>query len=224
VALAALGLLAAAWVTLRAACCVGREIVRARRERRAHAAFLAVAGSFRPSLGALILDQDEPAVYCLPSGRHRVVISAGAIESLSPEQLRAVLAHERGHLRARHHLMVTVAAGLARAFPYVPLLAGAQAEIPLLAEMAADDSAIQRNDPGDLAAALVILARARSRAAALTAGGTATTARIHRLLAAPPCGWPAKAGKVAAGVAAFMLPAGIAILPLLAAGCGVPGH
>jgi Zn-dependent protease with chaperone function len=71
----------------------------------------------------VILDDDVPAAYCLPCGRHRVVISAGALSRLSPGQLQAVLAHERAHLRAHHHLMLAIASALARAFPAIPLLA-----------------------------------------------------------------------------------------------------
>jgi hypothetical protein len=44
-------------------------------------------------------------------------------------------AHERAHLRGHHHLMLAVAAALARAFPAVPLLARAAAELAVLAEM-----------------------------------------------------------------------------------------
>jgi hypothetical protein len=62
-----------------------------------------------------------------------------------------------------------VVSALARAFPAVPLSARAGEELAVLAEMAADDAAARRHDRGDLAAALVILARAGVRATALTA-------------------------------------------------------
>src|SRR5262245_5865492 len=133
-ALVVMGLLAAASIVLRAAGCVACELARAWHERREHAAILAASGKFDPSVGAVVIDQDAPAVYCLPSGRHRVVVSAPALAALAPGQLHAVLAHEEAHLRARHHLILTVAAALARAFPHVPLLAVARAEIPVLAE------------------------------------------------------------------------------------------
>jgi Zn-dependent protease with chaperone function len=225
-ALVAMGLVAAATIVLRAVVCVAGELARAWHERRKHVAFLAAAGKFDPSLGAVVLDQDSPAVYCLPSGRHRVVVSASALDALAPGQLQAVLAHEQAHLRARHHLILTVIAALARAFPHVPLLALARAEVPVLAEMAADDAATRRHHPDDLAAALVTLARARARATALTAGGTATTARIQRLLAPhPPVRWSASTAKLTAGAMALMLPAAIACLPFLAVACDVSsGH
>ena len=135
------GALLAAAVVLRPAWHLVRGLARARRERRAQAAFLAAAGRPDPALDAVILEDDAPAAYCLPRGRRRVVISAGALSRLSPGQLHAVLAHERAHLRGHHHLMLAVAAALARAFPAIPLLARAAAELAVLAEMAADDAA-----------------------------------------------------------------------------------
>lgn len=197
-AAAVAGLLLAAAIVMQVSRHLARGLARARREHRAHAAFLAAAGRPDQALDAVILDDDPPAAYCLPRGRHRVVITAGTLSRLSPGQLHAVLAHERAHLRGHHHLMLAVAAALARAFPAIPLLARAPADLAVLAEMTADDAATRRHDPADLAAALVTLASAGIRTTALTAGGPAAIARIQRLLAPPrsqgsrsgPSGWP----------------------------------
>ena len=108
-----------------------------------------------------------PAVYCPGPGRDRIVISAGAMAALTEGQIRAVLAHERAHLRCRHHPMLTLTTGLARAFPRVPLLDRARVQVGVLAEMAAD-AAVRGHRGDDLAAALVILAGAGRRPAALT--------------------------------------------------------
>lgn len=216
------GALLAAAVVLRPAWHLARGLARTRRERRAQAAFLAAAGRLDPALDAVILEDDAPAAYCLPRGRRRVVISAGALSRLSPGQLHAVLAHERAHLRGHHHLMLAVAAALARAFPVIPLLARATTELAVLAEMTADDDATRRHDPADLAAALVILATAGSRAIALTAGGPAAVARIQRLLTPPPRpGLAARTARLAAGLAALTIPAAIACLPLVVAACAI---
>jgi hypothetical protein len=219
------GLLLAAAVVLRAGACVASGLASGRRERRGHAAFLEAAGRPNRVLGAVILDDDAPAAYCLPCGRHRIVVSTGALAALGPAHLHAVLAHERAHLRGRHHLTLTVATALARAFPRVPLLAQAGVEATVLAEMAADDAAARRHDAGDLAAALVILAKAGARAGALTAGGPAALARVQRLLTPPPHpGRPARTARLAAGTAALALPAAIACLPLIAVACDVAGR
>lgn len=222
IAFAVAGLMIAATVLVRTAGCLASVLVRARRDRRQHSEFVAAIGRADESLGAVVLDDDTPAAYCMPSGGHRVVVSTGTLEALTPVQLRAVLAHERAHLRSRHHAVRAWAWALARAFPFVPLISEASAQLALLAEMAADDAAARRHDPCDLAAALVILAKARARAQALTAGGPAAVARIHRLLSPPvrPAR-PVRAARVAAGIAALVFPAVIAALPLLLAACAV---
>jgi Zn-dependent protease with chaperone function len=216
------GALLATAVVLWPAWHLARGVPRTRRARCAQAAFLAAAGRPDPALDAVILDDDAPAAYCLPRGRRRVVISAGALSRLSPGQLHAVLAHERAHLRGHHHLMLAIAAALARAFPAIPLLARAATELAVLAEMTADDAATRHHDPADLAAALVTLATAGSRATTLAAGGPAAIARIQRLVTPPPRpGLAARTARLAAGLAVLTIPAAIACLPLAVAACAI---
>jgi hypothetical protein len=120
--------------------------------------------------------------------------------------------------------MLAWASALGRAFPMVPLLAQAGPQLAVLAEMAADDAAARRHPPGDLASALVTLARAHARApvhdGALTAGGPAAIARVQRLLTPPP---PGRAVWLAA-VLALIPPALIGLLLLGVAACGVTPH
>jgi hypothetical protein len=221
-AVAAAGLVLAAAVVLRAGACVAGALRSGRHDRREHAAFLRAAGRPDHVLGAVVLDDDVPAAYCLPGGGQRIVVSAGALAVLAPGQLQAVLAHERAHLRARHSAMLAAASALGCAFPRVPLLAQAGAQLAVLAEMAADDAAARRHDRGDLAEALVILARARARTGALAAGGPAALARIQRLLAPPPRpGRTVRTACLAAGTAALIIPAAIACLPLIAVVCDI---
>ena len=63
-----------------------------------------------------LIDDEHPAVYCLP-GRRRIVMTTGALRCLDARQLEAVLAHERAHLSGRHHLVLTFANALKDAFP-----------------------------------------------------------------------------------------------------------
>jgi Zn-dependent protease with chaperone function len=216
------GLLLADAVVLRACWCLASELARSRRDGREHANLVAATGRPCPELGVVVLDHDAPAAYCMPSGRYRLVVSAGALAALGTDQLQAVLAHERAHLRYRHHLMLAVAAALARAFPRVPLFAQAGAELGVLAEMAADDAAARRHNPDHLAEALVILARSGARPAALAAGGPVAIARIQRLLA-PPQRRQARLARLAA-TAGLLLPAAIACLPLIIAACEATAH
>lgn len=220
-AIAIAGLLVAAGVVLRAAGCVAGELLRGRRSRREHALLVAAAGRPGHEPGVAILDYRAAAVYCLPGGRHQIVISAGALAALTPEQLRAVLAHERAHLRRRHHLILALSAGLARAFPRVPLLGQARPQLAALAEMAADDAAARCHDRDDLAAALVILARARAQPAALAASGPEAIARLQRILDPGP---PRTGLARLAAVAGLIPPVVIACLPLLLAACDVTSH
>jgi bla regulator protein blaR1 len=96
------------------------------------------------------------------------------------------------------------------------------AELAVLAEMTADDAAARCHDPADLAAALVTLASAGISTTALTAGGPAAITRIQRLLAPPaPPGLPVRAGRLAAGLAALMIPVVITSIPLAIAACDI---
>lgn len=219
--IAVAGVLLAASIVLRAAGCAARELHNSRRSRRGHAALVAATGRPGPEPDVAILDHDAPGVYCLPCGRHRIVISAGALAALTPEQLSAVLAHERAHLHGRHHLIVALAAALARAFPRVPLLAQARPQLAVLAEMAADDTAVRQHRGDDLAAALVALARAGAEPATLAASGPEAIARLQRILAPPqPPAGPARL----AAIAGLIPSAAIACLPLILTACDVTSH
>jgi Zn-dependent protease with chaperone function len=219
--IAVAGLALAAAVVLRAGWCLAGQVRSQSRGSRDHAALIAAAGRPGPARDVVILEREAPAVYCLTCGRNRIVVSAGAVAALTPEQIRAVLAHERAHLRCRHHAMLTLATGLARAFPAVPLLAQADGQLRVLAEMAADD-AVRGHHRDDLAAALVILAGAGPRPAALTAGGPAAMIRLERLLAAPDRRrtWAARL----AGIAGLLPPAAVACVPLVVALCDLGTH
>jgi Zn-dependent protease with chaperone function len=220
--IAVAGLALAAAVVLRAGWCLAGELHSGWRGRREHAALVAATGRPGPERDVVILDHDAPAVYCLTSGRDRIVVSAGALAALTPEQIRAVLAHERAHLRCRHHAMLTFSTGLARAFPGVPLLAQAEGQLGVLAEMAADDAAVRGHRRDDLAAALVILAGADPRPAVLTAGGPAAMVRLERLLTPQ---WQHRTW--AAGLAAItwlLPPAAVACVPLIIALCDLVTH
>nr|BFE80585.1 hypothetical protein GCM10020093_031860 [Planobispora longispora] len=110
-------LLGAVLVVARVTHCGAAVLVRARRERRRHADLLAVLGRHDGGLGAVVLEHDEAAAYCLPGRQGKTVITTAALESLAPEQVAAVLAHERAHLRGRHHLVLAAVEAFSVAFP-----------------------------------------------------------------------------------------------------------
>ncbi|MEU4576553.1 M56 family metallopeptidase [Nonomuraea sp. ATR24] len=191
-------------------CAGGAVLAGARRERARHAEALSLLGRHDNRLGALVVDHDERLAYCVPGRRGQAVITTGALRSLAPEQVAAVLAHERAHLRGRHHLLLAAAETFARACPRVPLFAEARAEVARLVELLADDVAARRHPRAHLAAALVRLATGRAPAAALGAGGETALLRIRRMLSPqPPLG---RRERLTGGLTVTLLLAGPATL------------
>lgn len=212
------GVAVAMLVAARALVALAWEWHAVRRQRRHHRELLRPLGRLDPRLGALVVPHRAAAAYCLPGcGRGQVVLTAGALEVLSAEQLAGVLAHERAHLRGCHHLLVTAAVALGRAFPWLPLFRRAADQVPQLVEMLADDAALDHGDRRTYAAALVALAGSAAPARTLAAGGTAALARIHRILTP---GTPLRRWRRlvawAAAVALVGLPVVVAVAPALA--------
>lgn len=221
VALSAGTLLRLGWV----AAVSGR---RTRRERRRVRSAIAAGTHPEPSLGAAILDSDQPAAFCLPGRRRSVVVTTAALAALSGEELAGVLAHERAHLRGRHHLAAGAARTLDRAFPGVPLFSRGRVEIEQLIELLADDAAARRVDRVEVASALVTLAGMRAPAEALPAAEGAATVRVTRLLRpADPLGPLTRLAAAAAAAAVVAGPVALAAWPLaeaMASGlCLLPG-
>ena len=148
----------------------GSAATAARRCRAAHDDVLAVIARPGPAADVRIIDNDHPAVYCLP-GHRRIVVTTGALTRLDSGQLDAVLAHERAHLSERHHLLLALATALARAFPAVRFFAVAAQQITYLVEVAADDAAVRRAPRLTVAAALLAVANAGVPVGSLGAGG-----------------------------------------------------
>ena len=165
----------------------GSAATAARRCRAAHDDVLAVIARPGPAADVRIIDNDHPAVYCLP-GHRRIVVTTGALTRLDNGQLDAVLAHERAHLSERHHLLLALATALARAFPAVRFFAVAAQQITYLVEVAADDAAVRRAPRLTVAAALLAVANAGVPVGSLGAGGSAAAQRISRLIDPPLCG------------------------------------
>lgn len=143
--------------------------------------------------GALVVDHPAAAAYCVPGLRSAIVISAGALDLLDTDELAAVLAHERAHLRARHDLVLLPFTALLRAFRWSATARAANAEVALLVEMLADDRARKRRPARELATALLRVGAAGgglAPAGALAATGKALSgelaARVARLLRPPP--------------------------------------
>jgi Zn-dependent protease with chaperone function len=189
--------------------------VRARRQRRRHAEAVAVLGRPLPELGAVVVDHDAAAAWCLPGRDRRIVVTSGALRALDAEQLRAVVAHERAHLRGHHHLVLAAADAIARAFPVLPLCRHAGLEVAALVEMLADDAAARRHNRAVLATALVGVANGAAPGRALAVGGPTAVRRMRRMLVPPrPLGIPSRAAAVAGSTGALAFPPLLACVPL----------
>ncbi len=149
-----------------------------------------------------VLDHPSPVAYSLPGWHSRVVLSAGMLDLLEPDELAAVLEHERAHVRTRHDLMILPFQAWVEALGAVPGVRMARQSVAELAEMLADDVAARRTRGDVLAAALakVTLACADRRGigdpgrpltGAVSTGSAAVatatvTARVTRLVRPAP--------------------------------------
>lgn len=168
-------------VAVRTLWCFGAGLTSARAERARHRRMLAVLGAAPDTSGISIVDDERPAAYCLPGRAHRIVLTSAALAKLGPEELAAVVAHERAHVRGRHHLVVAFAEALAAAFPRIRLFSAAKTQTERLVELAADDAACASTDQFTLAGALLSMAGPGAPAVALGAGGDVAD-RVRRLI------------------------------------------
>ena len=153
----------------------------ARRARSRHNSRLEMLTHLGSQPGVTVIDHEVPMAYCLPGRGRRVVVTRGATEVLTEGELNGVLAHERAHLRARHHLATLVAGALSRTFFDLGLFALARDRISELIEMHADDAAGAERRR-DLASALMHLSGLGTPIGALGAAGAGgAIARIVRL-------------------------------------------
>lgn len=194
--------------------------VRARRRQRELLSLLAHGDPKVP--GALVVDHPAATAYCLPGLRPEIVISAGTLDLLDADELAAVLAHERAHLRERHDLVLLPFLALLRGFRWAGLTMQAYRAVGLLVEMHADDQALRQRPARELATALLRVGAAGGGGVptgALAVAGTVTecevAARVIRLLRPVPGLSRAATGLVTAISAAVVaVPVALLVVPL----------
>lgn len=129
--------LAAGFLTITGVTMVRRGVSEAKRLRTAQ-----VDIAHLPDAGGLcVLDDPRPDAYALPGGLRspgRIVVTTGMLRCLDPREREALLAHERAHLAARHHLFLAAAqlAGWCH-----PALGAVLPHVSFAAERAADEAA-----------------------------------------------------------------------------------
>jgi len=106
--------------------------------------------------GARVFEGSAPQAFCAGLLRPRVYVSAGALTTLSREELDAVLAHEAHHARLRDPLRVLFARVLGDALFFLPGVRELGDRYGALAEVAADQTAVRAaGDRAPLASALL---------------------------------------------------------------------
>jgi Zn-dependent protease with chaperone function len=206
----------AAVVALAAAARLASAAAGRRRHRnvlhRRHLVALRLSGSAdgRP-LPTLWLPQDEPVAYSLGGRRGLIVASTGLKDRLSERELRAVLAHERAHVRGRHHLLTACAEVLGRTLGFVPLMRELPGAVKLLVELAADRTAAAQCGSEPLRSALVSIRAVEGPRRSLAMAGGDTAIRLQRLTARTGSRLASRAVTVAGGLAALVAPAAVAV-------------
>lgn len=141
-----------------------------------------------PGTGVRIVEENRPDAYAVGGRSGHVVVSSGMLRALDGPERRVLLAHERSHLRHRHHRYIALAlvAGAA-----VPGLGFVTRRLRLAVERWADeDAAIEVGDRRLVARAIVRAALARSEyepaPAVLGLGVLGVRARVDALLLPAP--------------------------------------
>ena len=179
---AGLGLTLAGAVMARTALTALTHLRAVRRQAVQHAQTARLVGRREPALGAVLVDHEQPAAYCVAGPHPTVILTTATLQALDPEQVDAVLAHERAHLASHHHRLLAIARIARQVLPFLPLMRDADTQITRLVEMHADDAATTDGDTGPLATALAVLAAAAGPAPGLAAATTDAVQRIQRLL------------------------------------------
>jgi hypothetical protein len=201
-------------------------------QRRRHRELLALLSS--PS-GALertwVISHPAPVAYCLPGGSRSVtVLSDGLMETLAPEELAAVVSHEKAHLTQRHHLLLWAFEAWRAALPWLPTSRLARQAVNSLVEMLADDVArrTSRDDvlvraialvavggePGPESAAAAAVPPPAAASGVFDTDGVDIAGRLSRLLTPrPPLGRGATALVLAASLLLIAVPTVLLLVP-----------
>ncbi|MCU1537198.1 MAG: peptidase Ste24p [Humibacillus sp.] len=173
---------------------VGRSLRTVRRRHRELVDLLATPRAQGTDAGAhtRVLEHPTPTAYCLPGFRRRVVLTQGTLHRLGPDELRAVMAHERAHLAARHDLVLEHFTVVHEAVPAFVRAPSALHEVHLLIEVLADRAAVRRTGVVATARAIVAMADGPTPAGSLGIRETASdaAARLALLEGGPVGGLP----------------------------------
>lgn len=145
VALAVLGA-AGAWATARLAAFVVSEILQRLRVEREFAArklpltrvVRVAAAATAEGFGVSLVDDDRPFALSIGMLRPRIVVSRALSSACTIAEMRAVLAHEAAHCRAKHPLSAVFWEGVRRVSVFAPVVEDIVDHLALAREVAAD--------------------------------------------------------------------------------------
>jgi Zn-dependent protease with chaperone function len=171
--------------------------VRTERQRRRHLDLVTLLSDPVPGEpGTRRLDHPAPVAYCLPGAfRSVTVLSDGLLELLDRDELRAVLEHERAHLRQQHALVLLSFRSWGNALPWFPIAHLAEIAVEALVEYIADDRARTVVEGRQLASAIALIGSAGAPSVTVDVDSPArdhrvdsrvATSRIRRLIDGPP--------------------------------------
>lgn len=160
--------------------------LRIRNRGNGHARTARMIGRRTDAPDVVIIQTPQRVAYCIAGRPRAIVVTSGALDALDPDQLDAVLAHERAHLSGRHPQLLAVLHALAATLPRIALFRTGATEVARLLEMCADDHAARRHGAHTLLGGLIALCDGGTVPAdALGATGVAVLARAGRLTHPP---------------------------------------
>jgi Zn-dependent protease with chaperone function len=177
-----------------------------------------------------LIDHAAPVAYCLPGTTRSVtVLSAGLIDLLDEDQLRAVIAHETAHASQRHYLVLLSFRAWRGALSWFPIATRAYEAVAMLVEMLADDQARRQVPDATLVRSIALVASGLKESGAepgrtdqalespLAASGPTASRRIARLTdPRGPLPAPARAAAIASAVALIAVPTMLLVTPAFA--------
>lgn len=175
-------------------------------------AWVALRRQLRAALGAgpagsTVVPDEEVVVALTALGRPRIVLSDAALGVMDPEELRACVAHERGHLRRRHRPVLLLGSLLSALARPLPCTRAAERELAFHLERDADEFAVRETrDPLALASAICKAAHSRTPAWTGLAGRGPVTSRLDILVdgGPPRCTRVARTASALAALLAVM--------------------
>ena len=128
----------------------------------------------------VVVPDGSPDAYAVPGWPGRIVVTAGMLDALNPDERRVLLAHERAHAQS-HHYLFTALTHLAAAAN--PLLRPVAAAVTYTVERWADETAAR--DCGDRRLAARAIGKAALASAERTAPGPVRPRAVAMGIAGP---------------------------------------